>query len=307
MVHQEPYCLWGQDIKERNVEFLKGLDTEYFDFLTTLGLEADDEKRASVLLSTTLHHATETLFSLIGAYVQAPDCVYAWMAKCQNSQLRNLVSDIASGDETIVRKLKIRSLSWQEISNSICNYLPYDEPKKMAIASGFARAWSRLANEFTDELQIDQYNSLKHGLRVRSGGFKLAVGSEPAPGVKPPVFHDLGGSDFGMTFQKIRNIWPEKKSRSIKYSRTSVNWSIKKVVGQLQLVNCSICNLVSALKAINGVPLAECKFLSPESHDEFDKPWTHSVGVNTFNMDFTVDTTNTAPLTADQVIETFKR
>ncbi|GAB1406154.1 hypothetical protein MASR1M8_00730 [Thermomonas brevis] len=307
MVHREPYCLWGHDIKERNVEFLKGLDTDYFDFLTTLGLEAEDSKRASVMLSTTLHHATETLFSLVGAYVQAPDCVYAWIAKCQNSQLRNFVKDIASGDESIVRKLNLQSLSWEEISRSVCVYLPYEDEKKAAIANGFARAWRRLAGEFTDEFQIDQYNSLKHGLRLMPGGFKLAVGTEPAPGVKPSVFHDLGGSDYGMTYQKIRNIWPDKKSKSIKYTRTSVNWSINKVVGQLQLVSCSICNVVSALKAVNGVPLTECKFLSPEPHDEFDKPWTHSVGVNNFNMDFTVDTSNTAPVTAEQVIETFKQ
>ena len=303
MVHKEPYCLWGYDISERNVDFLNGFDTKYFEFVTDTALAADDEKRASVLLYTTLHHAIETLFSLIGAYVQAPDCVFAWMAKCQNSQLRDLIIGITDNDDSIFRKLKLQSLSWDCISKSVVSRLPYEDERKAIIANHFSTTWSRLAAEFTDEIQIDQYNSIKHGLRVRPGGFKLAIGEEVTPGAEPKKFHDLGGSDYGMTYQKIRNIWPDRKSRSIRYTKTSVNWSINKVIGQLRLANCSIVNLISILKCINGVPPNECKFMLPQQDEDFESPWNESVGVNNFTMDFTVDTTNTEPVTANKIIE----
>lgn len=306
MVHREPYCLWGHDIKERNVQFLEGLDADYFEFVTQLALDARDEKRASALLFANLHHAIEMLFSLLGAYVQAPDCVYAWIPKCSNSQLRSLVDEIGNGDNSIIRKLRTQTISWEEIAKSVCAYFPYEDSKKNATANGFAKTWKRLASEFVSEMQIDQYNSLKHGMRVSRGGFRLSFGAELASGVEPTEFHDLGGSEYGLTFYKVRDIWPSRKSRSIKCTKTSVNWSIDRVVGQLFLVQCSIQNIVSALKAVNGVPVAECKFVRPELDDDFDRPWTHICGVSSSSMDFIVDTSNTIAVTPEQIIETFK-
>lgn len=77
VVNKEPYCIWEVDIKERNKEFLNGIDPEYFYYLAELHAGADDEKRAAIALRSTLHHAMETMFSLLGAYIQAPDCAYA--------------------------------------------------------------------------------------------------------------------------------------------------------------------------------------------------------------------------------------
>ena len=49
------------------MEFLNGIDVEYFDYAIKAHLETDDEKRASIALRTISHHAIETLFSLLGA------------------------------------------------------------------------------------------------------------------------------------------------------------------------------------------------------------------------------------------------
>ncbi len=67
VVNQEPYCIWEIDVQERNKEFLNGIDTDFFDYIVELHLNADDEKRASIALRSTLHHAMETMFSLLGA------------------------------------------------------------------------------------------------------------------------------------------------------------------------------------------------------------------------------------------------
>lgn len=95
VVNEEPYCIWEVDLPERNMEFLNGIDVEYFDYAIKVHLEAEDEKRASIGLRTTLHHAIETLFSLLGAYIQAPDCAYAWIAKCSNKELRSVVTKVS--------------------------------------------------------------------------------------------------------------------------------------------------------------------------------------------------------------------
>lgn len=90
VVNKEPYCIWDIDLQRRNRQFLKGLDPAYFEYVLNAHLATDDEQRSSIALRASLHHALETLFSLIGAYVQAPDCAYAWIAKCKNELLRDL-------------------------------------------------------------------------------------------------------------------------------------------------------------------------------------------------------------------------
>ncbi len=33
VVNDEPYCIWEVDLKERNKEFLEGIDEDYFDYI----------------------------------------------------------------------------------------------------------------------------------------------------------------------------------------------------------------------------------------------------------------------------------
>jgi len=112
VVNEEPYCIWEVDLPARNMEFLDGIDTEYFDYVLKVHAEAEDEKRASIALRTGLHHAMETMFSLLGAYIQAPDCVHAWVAKCSNKDLRELVKKVASFQNDLCTKLNIDKVSW---------------------------------------------------------------------------------------------------------------------------------------------------------------------------------------------------
>ncbi len=113
VVNEEPYCIWEVDIAERNSEFLEGIDTEYFNYLLNVYLESEDEKRAAIALRATLHHAMETMFSLLGAYIQAPNCSYAWIAKCSNKDLRMLVKNIGSYHNTLYTRLNIERVSWE--------------------------------------------------------------------------------------------------------------------------------------------------------------------------------------------------
>lgn len=178
VVNDEPYCIWEHDLKGRNNEFLESTDVEYFDYVLNTHLTTEDEKRAAVSLRMTFHHALETLFSLLGSYVQAPDCAYAWIIKCSTTDLREVIRRINQEDKTLISKLKLTDISWRAIAELIfyC-YMPGTGKNKITTEL-FAQLWQRLAHEFLDKNYVDEYNSLKHGFRIRAGGFGLAIGLE---------------------------------------------------------------------------------------------------------------------------------
>jgi hypothetical protein len=287
------------------LEFLNGLDPDYFEYSLATHVATEDDKRASVALRVSLHHGIETLFSLLGAYVQAPDCAYAWIAKYSNADLRALVARIAQGDPNIFTKLNLTSVTWRSVARSIfARYMP-ETDRQGATIEKFARLWHKLSRELTEQTLIDEYNALKHGFRVRPGGFALAVGVEPQVGTTPPPseMRLVGKSEYGATFFKIETLWPEQRSRSVRSRRTSVNWSIERVVLLHQLTHMSINNVVSALKIVNNVAASECRFLRPQNDEDFDEPWKHSPGVTNMNFDHVIDETNARPVSKQELLD----
>lgn len=308
-VNEEPYCLWEQDTATRNLEFLNGLDPGYFEYSLNAHIATEDEKRASVALRISLHHSIETLFSLLGAYIQAPDCAYAWIAKYANSDLRALVERINKGDSSIFTKLNLPSVTWKTVAESIfATYKPGTERQTNTVER-FSELWHELSHELTDQTQINEYNSLKHGFRVKPGGFALAFGIETQPGIEPPSdeMQLLGKSEYGATFFKIETLWPEHKSRSVRSRRTSINWSIERTVLLHQLTQMSINNVISALKVVNNAPASQCKFLRPETDEDFDEPWKYSLGANNLTFDHVIDETNTHPVSKQELLDRLKR
>lgn len=305
IVNEEPYCIWEIDIAERNSEFLEGIDTKYFDYLLDVHIESEDEKRAAIALRATLHHAMETMFSLLGAYIQAPNCAYAWIAKCSNKELRQLVKNIGGYRNELHTKLNIEQVSWKSVSKLIFQCYKPDTERNAQTIKLFSSLWQKLAHEFIDMNHVDEYNSIKHGFRVRSGGFSLAVGLEHEYGVAPPndEMKMIGSSEHGSTFFKIESVGALKKNRSIRSKRTSINWKVEKVALLIQLVSMSITNVVSALKIANGAQSGTCQFLRPEEDADFEKPWSYSPGVTSCNMDFIINDNDVIPTTRKELLE----
>lgn len=303
-VNDEPYCLWEFDIRARNREFLNGLDPDYFSYVLETHTETEDEKRALVALRLALHHATEAMFSLLGAFVQAPDCAYAWIAKCSNAELREFTERVRRQDGALITKLAIPSVNWQSIAAVVFDTYQPGTDRQAQTITRFASLWSALTAEFTNEEQIDEYNALKHGFRMRPGGFTLAVGLEHTYGVPPPnsEMKTLGQSAFGATFLQIESFGSGKGNRHVRSRQTSVNWSLERVVLLLQLVYMSINNVISALKIVNQYPPSSCRFLRPENDADFDLPWAHSTGVTSVNFDHVLDEHRLPPVTKAELL-----
>lgn len=291
VVNDEPYNIWDVNIAERNKEYLEGIDVDYFQYLNETYQKSDDEKRSSIALRASLHHAIETLFSLIGALLQAPTAVYAWMPKCSNSDLRSIVKRINDKDDTLFIRYRFPRPSWKAISDVVFQwYLPGTDKQKRTIDL-FAVLWQRLSYEFQDQNHIHEYNSIKHGFRIKSGGFALAFGEEKEYGVAPPASEMklIGKSDYGTSFFVLKEVGNIKGNRTLTSTRVSLNWKIEKVALLLQLVSMSINNVTSALKCINGAEAGQCKFTRPVEDSDFSDPWTHSPGVTSCNFDFGID------------------
>jgi len=207
--------------------------------------------------------------------LQAPKCSYAWISKCSTGELRKLVNRINSSDSTIISTLHIGKISWKSISDIVFKYYLPDTARQTKTKELFANLWQGLANEYLDPTNINEYNSIKHGLRIKSGGFRLQVGVEHQPRVPCPAnkMQTVGYCEYGSSFFSLEKIGNNLKSNQSFCSRKiSVNWKIEKVALLLQFIAMSINNIASILKIINGVEINTVKFNRLENDSDFEKP-----------------------------------
>ena len=172
------------------------------------------------------------------------------------------MSRINAKDKTLIVRYKLKRLTWQEIARIVFNsYLPGTDKQQKTIEL-FAVLWQRLSHEYLDVNHINEYNCIKHGLRLRAGGFSLAVGEEKEYGVSPPPseMQMIGHSAYGSSFFVLKPVGDIKGNRSVTSRRFSLNWKIEKVTLLLQLVSMSINNITSALMIVNGIKPEICKF-----------------------------------------------
>ena len=77
MVADEPICLWStEDIIPQNLHFLDDIDPAFFMYQAQSNLKLFNYKKykrhAAVAIRIAFSHGLETLFSLLGAFIQAP-------------------------------------------------------------------------------------------------------------------------------------------------------------------------------------------------------------------------------------------
>jgi hypothetical protein len=307
-VGDEPYLLWEEDLSKRTRDFLEGLDPDFFSYVLHAHMETEDEKRASVAIRLALHHATETMFSLLGAFVQAPDCPYAWIARCSNTELRGVVKRISEGDRTLLSKFKMTGMGWEPIASVLFSTFEPGSERQRKVVDGFSRLWRGLAGELLTEVVIEEYNATKHGFRTRPGGFKIEFAAVKTPDV-PPTDAEmtlLGESKFGAMFYKIEKM-EGSGGRHLCSRQVATNWSLERDILLLQLAQLSIQNTVSALKIANKAPPSTCKFAWPSGDDDFSRPWTHSPGVTNMTFPSMVDPTAVPTVTKAELLKKLRQ
>ena len=138
LVDERAFCLWDQDVKKINLDFLNDIDPEYFEYLADVNFEKlGDEKEevhqyAALAIRTAFSQGLETLFALLFASIQAPHCVPAWMNLYKNNELYSLVRKI-NEYKKINDLLKVQVLNWATISEAVHEALLLDDKEKESI------------------------------------------------------------------------------------------------------------------------------------------------------------------------------
>lgn len=300
-VGKDAYCCWEHDLPERNEQFLTSIDGEYFNYIAQRHIdhiEGQDCKRAAVALRAGYHHGLETLFSLLGALLQAPEAVPAWLPKCNNTTLRELVETLLH-KEIVLTQIGPQRVSLSDLAVLVHQYCwPDDQPVNVT-GNRFGCLWNRFAYDFLNPHHIAEYNSIKHGLRVSSGGFTFRAGLEEEYGVPASVanMHTLGASPFGTSFYEAVPVLPDGSSKyHLRIRHKALNWRAEAMAQRMQLIAWSINNVVSALRCLNGVRPDTVQFIRPENPDLFDAAWHWDVGVDVSGFDLIVDPIDVKPV-----------
>lgn len=309
-VNRKPYCVYIVDGKKQNLSFLKSIDHGYFEFIPNLLLDRDfedarDEKRASVLLRISYLHALETFFTVLMAALQAPHCPAAYFLKISNIELREIVESVQKNRAKFYSPHKKFDQTWEGIARAVLPFLINREAGEQKIKK-FAGAWQRFAEEFLQESAVQEYNSLKHGLRAKAGGFYLSMSPERADGIPDESERkELGGSKYGSSFpvtKSFSHLSGQSAKINFQVGERHVNWSIDNIVSGLQLLSWSIQNVVSFIRVQNGESGDVVKVVVPEDISAFDKPFESVIGISNLSFNVGIKDEVVKGFTADELM-----
>jgi hypothetical protein len=303
-VDETPYCVWEHDLRDRNLTFLKQLDPKFFEYLADAHWhDGDPSQHAALALRVAYGHGLETLFAMISATVQAPDCVVGWLQRYSYSDVESIIEKIRSG-APILSKLRGREISWETIAAAVHSPMQQIETEKRAqIARSFGRCWAGMSFDLLDPIAHKEFNSIKHGCRVSPGGFTLAFGLEDVPGVAAPPerMEVLGASRFGSSFFVPENLHNRRHFRVRSHSR---NWCPENLAWGLKLIALSLNNIVAYLRIVNGEKGAEFRW--PQDEQVFEAYRALSPGVTSTSMDSVVTAAHAIDYSPDEILAIYR-
>jgi hypothetical protein len=308
VVHDEPWCVWEWDLSQRNLEFIEDLAPDYFEHLAGIHFQAAEGEQgllAAVAIRLGYGQALEAFFALIFAALQAPDCVAGWLNRYKIQQLRSLV-DAVSARVPILTKVNLPTSSWDAVANTLLSFKLPDEQRDGEVKKAISRLWSRFAHDFADAQQSQEYNAIKHGLRVRPGGFTLRSGREETLGVSPPTeqMETVAASRFGCSMLLPEPVGAEK--HHFRLRRTSRNWDVENLTHGLVLLSESMKNVLSFLRIANGVDPTTVPFSWPQDLAELRQPWLRSVGFTSWNMDYVIRPEDIVAFSREDILRIYR-
>lgn len=307
VVDETPYSIWASDLHDRNLRYVESIDPAYFDHIAELHgplIGTDKDEYAAIAIRIAYSHALETLFALICSTIQAPDAVIGWMLRYQNKELESLVGKIH-------RSQQIKSVfdigehpSWEKFADIIFRHPPVGAGE-LNVKAEFSALWSRLAHDFLNESRAQEYNSMKHGMRIDAGGFTLAVGLETTPGTPAPpsAMRSLGGSKYGSSFYTVEKL---QNTTNFSARKNSLNWSPESLLMRLHLISDSISNIVTFLKIFNNVNPSELQYVIPTDTTIFQRAWEIKHSISSFNMDMVIDANSITPISKEEILKAYK-
>ena len=247
-MNEKARCYWDPDLPAKNVEFIRSIDPGYFRYLAethggNLTRGAEERAHAAMAVRSAYHHGVETLFALLFAGLQAPDCVVGWVQDYATGDLRELVGSIG-GEPPRYLKVRPETWTWEGIARKVFEPCYGRADDAGEVAALFGRFFSRLAREFMSERHTDEYNSIKHGLRLAPGatGINIAFQVEGEPGTFGE-FKPLLEGEHGHRFY-VRNVLARLgRARHLSLKHSFVNWDPEGLCADLRIISVCIHNV----------------------------------------------------------------
>lgn len=308
VVDDKPYCLWDANVAELNLKIIESMNPQYFSVIgkTLLPfLETENKQYVAFCLRTYYSHALETLFALICASIQAPDCVVGWLLKYTNNDLRSLVKKIQNGDTILSRFENESSMNWGKISELIYTSMQTDtEEEKASAVTSFAELWRHFAHDFLEFEQ--EYNNIKHGLRIRMGGFSIAIGTQKHLGeiVPPERMRWMEKSEFGSSFFVVEDV-PQSKKSNFAIHQKSRNWNPENFINALRLISASLENILYFLELANSSSSPKFQCSIPKHDDFYKSPWENG-SVSTTGKNSTIVIASINPYSKQEILDLYK-
>lgn len=297
MVDEKAHCMWGHDLTAQNEAFLVGLDPTFFNQLVEAQvplLSGNSKQHAAMAIRTTYAHALETFFALACAAVQAPHCPLGWILQYQPGDVPKVVRKIHEGTPLPARL--VLPDRWRSLSEEIHLFQHADLAEKQRIKELFANTWALLAHDYLDQVASEEYNSIKHGLRVKAGGFSFRMGN-----VESPILESA--SEFGSRFFHLETLGTGRTNfHAVDAAR---NWSPTALVVRTELLSLSIANVVSFLRLQNNTEPATVSFQWPEQQDSLSLAWKSDFPIQSMVGGLPIDIRPEALRTKAQIREAY--
>lgn len=302
-IDTRPICIWAVDLKEKNLQFLNNLDPDYFIYTVNLhseNLENQDTTQYSAIgIRSTYSQCLELLFGLIAATLQAPHSTVSWITLYKNIELDSVISKIQARKKGLFF-FDINNPSWEKIVNLILENLKLEnQAKELEIKSFYAKMLAKLATDFLSKNAKSEYNAIKHGFRIKSGGFYLKMGAETTPGIPAPKDQmvTLADSEFGTStiiFEKhsTKNNWTHKTLNR--------NWNPEAFIVSIHFMVMFIKNNIAFLKIKLGEDASTLEFASPKNQSLFEEAWRNEKSMGVTEMIF-------GNSIADEIIKEFSK
>lgn len=257
-----PVCFWGTNLKERNQEFLNSIDPNYFAYNARVHrnqLNTNSRLLAALGLRLNYFQSLETFFTLIGAGLQAPYCLYGWIQKARNKKIQSLLQHINGKTGSISNCLGLETVSWYDIAKRIHQNLDVDANHKLNLIRFFAETWEFFGREYLDESSQAEYEELKRGRQLKK--------SPGSFGKKP------GFNGEPLLISKFYKIYEIDKSGKVYnnnfYSKDcSISWYPDFCYSAALMLRDSINNLLSFLKIINNLKSPMPHFYYPSDFND---------------------------------------
>jgi len=286
-IHTKPHCVWEWDLPDRNRQFLATIDPDFFTAQAAFAsshLDSAEKQHAALSVRLTYGLAAESFFAILFACLQAPDCVPGWLSSYQPTQLLQLVHAI-SNQQRIRSKISITASSWSGVATAVHRAVLLENSELGQTVARVGDFWSKLARDFTVKDERAEFNSIKHGLRLRSGGFSVRIGATPRPALsrQPKRMVSLGGSEYGSSFFRVEKLSDDGTHFRIR--RHKRNWSPPNFLAAIDLMAMSVANIISSTKLHLGEDPSAAPFSFPNELSDFDAPWRPLTGPLASDMD----------------------